>query len=369
MVKLNESTVTGSYYIDETEIGETLTITSSNVFGIVKGTDLRLGSKCKVNDLSAKAIDFNDSLFKWNVTISESLVGETTLENATFRNMLRLQRVMAYDGCIRLNRARVTDISISWARGSTTVECKQARLGNLKTSVPEAGLLWDRLHINRTQFNEFDFADFTASLSSTNHLIHKDEQRNRLARYCSFLPTFLQHGQQLRSGDMDNLIKMYEDREVTYRRAKDSADTTGDNPAASKFYMHEKKYRRRRQFWAMFTSEGNRIRNGVVWATNLGLGVLAGHGERASQVGASAFTWVVIFGLLLSIIPSPTADGTMLQPAIAFEQSLRTFVSAPSAIDQMDPSPFVERLLLVERALGIAYIPLLVFALTRSLHR
>jgi len=368
-VTLDETTITGSYYIDETEIEETLTITDSNVFDTVEGADLRLGSKCKVNDLTAKAIDFDDSLFKWNVTISESLVGEATLENATFRNILRLNKVMTYDGCIHLNNARVTDISITWARGSTTVECEQAQLGNLETTVPQDSRLWDRLYINRTQFDEFDFADFIASLSRINHLIHQDEQRSRRARYCSFLPTFLQHGRQLRSGDMDDLTKEYEDREVTYRRAKDSADTTGDNPAASKFYMHEKKYRRRRQFWAIFTNEENWLRNSVAWATNLGLGVLAGHGERASQVGVSAIILVIIFGLLLSVIPSPTADGTMFQPGIAFEQSLRTFIGAPSAIDQMNPSPLVKRLLLVERALGIAFIPLLVFALTRSLHR
>ena len=184
-----------------------------------------------------------------------------------------------------------------------------------------------------------------------------------------FLPTFLQHGLQLHRGDIDELSKIYEDYEVTYRRAKDSADTTGDNPAASKFYMHEKKYQRRRQFWAIFTGEGSRIRNVVTWMTNLGLGILSGHGERASQVVASAITLITIFGVLLFIIPSLTGSGTISQPMIAFEQSLRTFVSAPSTIDRTNTSSLVEWLLLVERALGIAFIPLLVFALTRSLHR
>ncbi|WP_080509895.1 pentapeptide repeat-containing protein [Halorubrum saccharovorum] len=368
-ITLDKATVTGEYFIDETEIEETLTITGSTVFGIVKGTDLRISSKCKIKDLTAKAIDFDDSLFKWNVTISESLVGEATFRNATFRNAFRLQRIMAYKGCIYLNHARISDMSIRWARGSTTVRCEQARLGNLETRVPKDSQLWDRLRINRTQFDEFDFADFTASLSRTDHLIHQDDQWDRSARYRAFLPTVLQHGRQLLSGDIVDLPKKYEDHEVTYRRAKDSADTTGDNPAASKFYMHEKKYQRRRQFWAIFTGEGSSIRNWIAWITNLGLGILAGHGERASQVGLSAITLVTIFGALLFIIPSLTAEGTLFQPLTALEQSLRTFVGAPSAIDRTSTPYFVEWLLLVERALGIAFIPLLVFALTRSLHR
>lgn len=368
-VELDETTVTGSYYIEESEIRETLTVTGSNIFHRFKAEDLRLGSKCEIYDLSAMIVDFSESLFKWNVTISECLVGSLTLENATFRNKLRLEEVMAYNGDIQLNNSRVTNLSIEWGRGSTAVECKRAKIGNLDTKEPDGEYLWTRLKINRTQFDGLDFADLTESLSQTNYLIHPDDQQNRMSRYRSFLPTFLKHIRQYRRRDLDDLTGDYEDREVTYRRAKDSADKTGDNPAASKFYKHEKKYRRRRRFWGVFSNTENRTRNLAAWATNLGLGILAGHGERATQVVGSAATAIVIFGFIIYTIPVFDPNGATYQLTTALEQSLRTFVGASPTIKQSDMPIFVEQILLLERALGIAFIPLLVFALTRSLHR
>lgn len=363
-------TVEGDYRLDDAEITETLKIKSINIFGELSASDIRLGSKCNVLHVSASVINFADSLFKWNVSISKCLAGDVSVENATFRNRLDIEDVSAYNSPVQLNDARIAHATIEWGRGTTDINCQGAELGNLDTELPDNDLLWNRLKINRTRFDEFEFADFTKSLNQTNHLIQQADKRGWFSRAANFLPTVSSHLRDYYRGkSMEELIRIYDNREVTYRRAKDSADTTGDNPAAAKFYMHEKKYRRRRRFWEGLTGNENRARNLLGWGVNLGLGIIAGHGERTMQTLFTAAVLLLSVGVFL-MTPFATPPSTpALQPLSALEVSSRAFVGARQIPAYEMLNGFTQGLLIIERGLAIAFVPLLVFTLTRSLHR
>lgn len=190
------------------------------------------------------------------------------------------------------------------------------------------------------------------------------------------------------------------DIESTYVKLKNGADESGDATAAGEFFYKEKEYLRRQHKRKMLSLNDDRDdvadsvlgrlnasfspRDGGKWAANELMRVTIGYGERpARTIGVAGI--IIIAGAVAHYIADtgnelrydwpgiPESLGgveIMFSYVLASLQSFVTFVMAgvPGAADGT-LNPWVRLVAQVEGFFGITFVAVLVFVLTRSIHR
>lgn len=383
----------GEVNLNGSIIEQQLILKSVNVHEGILATDIRVGSKTIVENVRGKQLDFDEGFFKWNVNLEEVYANDIDFTDTTLRNDFTVTNTVVSQAPLSLENARIHNAEINRGFFETQIDCSDATIEELTVNDFDEATIWDDIKINKTRFDGFDFTDFTASLHKIKHRIHYNRDagpiHRRFMRFCSTFGRRLVKGFDLASTpiptrDLDIMRTFRDDhldREITYRRAKDSADSTSDNTAASEFYRLEKKHRRRRRFWEIIGGGERTLSNIASYGANFLLGAASGHGERISYVGYSAGLFMIFFTVLYVIAAkpiatsTPTGDATVIQsllmtkPSIDyFFLSVASFVNIPGTIPDTAPQS-IRFISYIERFIGTAYIPLLVFTLTRSLHR
>ncbi len=213
----------------------------------------------------------------------------------------------------------------------------------------------DTIRFRRTTFDGFDFSKYHTNLLESNWNIHHFNTPDVDG------PPSLQFTKEPTPTDL----------EETYLKAKNGARASGDNRAASEFFLREMR-QRRAQHYATVRSDKSpltRLKGILSTAANDLLYVTAGYGERPSYVIGISFG-IILFATFLfqGFLASYRAPPSIWIESFLFSfQSFITFTigSPPSGSE----SPFIRMLSAFEGFLGAFLIALFVFTLTRSVHR
>lgn len=322
-------------------------------------------------------------------------------QEAQFNDTVRFRRIRAPDAVIDLQGAHLASGTIELNNEQAHFDLAGATLGQVAIEIaPSATLPADTvayLRFQRTDFVGFDFSGHAGAF--------KPEWRlDTLAASwpASALPA-----------ETDSLIKNAQ-LEDTYLRAKSGATTAGHNRAASEFFVHEMRARRRQH--ATLFQRG--IRRAIVeepssvpayaaapvlgvgraatdllrsvmpgvdrsvskrtetpawqagyrWLSNATLGMITGYGERPQRPVVASMVTVGLFAVgywLLGVTPSSPAP-LGLDYLLLSVQSFITFILGSSPVG----AGFGPQLLSAfEGFIGAFLIAVFVFSLTRSIHR
>ena len=153
-----------------------------------------------------------------------------------------------------------------------------------------------------------------------------------------------------------------ESLETTYLKAKSGADQVGAKNISSEYFIREMHYR---QLLHAIDYHRGQVRGLGRWIGNSIMRLTAGYGERPFRVVLSAVATIVLFGLFYLRSGSEVVDGAV----DAFAVSGGSFVTL---IFDQTPQLALSNLQLVamiEGFFGAMFVALLVFTLTRSIHR
>lgn len=264
-----------------------------------------------------------------------------TLRSANFDEIVRFRRLQAPTTVIDLRKATLAAGVIEQSTPPAYFDLANATVGAVELTVvdgmslPEDPLAY--LHISRTAFDGFDF-------SAHNRILKPTWQLDRLAD--SWPRTV--------GADLDR-VEQYAQREETYLRAKSGATDAGHNKAASEFFVHEMRSRRKqhaatvRQRWATLRAEaeivpwavyapvigtarniGDLVRRlsptgtrqptsttpawlaGYRWVSNGTLGLITGYGERPQRpILASVATIFLFAGGYRLLRVTPPIEGPL----------------------------------------------------------
>lgn len=388
----HSTSIDGNLKLEESIIEEQLILNSVHPKDSVLATDIRVGSKTLIEDVTAKELDFSQAFFKWNVNIDDVYARNLNLTNSTLQNRLTITKTVVSNGRLILREAQINNAEVNRGYSRLQIDCTESTIKDLNVNRFDESTIWDDIRVEKTRFDGFDFTGFTSALHSIKHRIHHNRDTEPFyQRFINFWSTLFTRSKKSINFESSpiptrNLETMQEirdghlDREITYRRAKDSADTTSDNTAASEFYRLEKKHRRRRRFWEIIGGGGRKLSNIGSYVANLLLGAVSGHGERITRVVLSAGVFLLMFTFLYLGAPQfenfatsgETFSGsTSIDTKSVIEYvflSIASFTNIPNTIPET-ASQSIRFISYIERFIGAAYIPLLVFTLTRSLHR
>lgn len=288
-------------------------------------------------------VDARYARFQGFVTIQEATFNNgADFHGVRFEESVELDRIQTPDSVIDLSEATIEAGSIHQSAPPAHFDLTDATLGNVTLSGPKDVPIFDTLRVVETDFSDFDFA-------AHRPLLDDDWTLHR------FAPT---------ETDSPTVSKL----ESTYLRARNGADESGDNTAASAFFLKEMQYRRKRLF-TRFT-DGSGVQNRAIglgrWLTNWFFNVTCGYGERPLRtVGVSGIVVVAFAGIYRGLgILEPGAS------AIAYlTLSLQTFVALILGRIPTQDSLAVQFTGAFQAFTGAFLIALFVFALTRSVRR
>lgn len=155
-----------------------------------------------------------------------------------------------------------------------------------------------------------------------------------------------------------------EDIQTTYLKAKNGANQVGATKVASEFFRREMHYRQVLHA-VNFFSGSSRVINLSRWAENSVLRISAGYGERVKRVITSAILVIVGFAIFYSLLSPPEVQ----TPVDALAISAGSFVTLIFTYTPQLSSETIQLAAMTEGFLGALFIALLVFTLTRSIHR
>jgi len=281
--------------------------------------------------------------------------GHTTFEQAVFDGPVYFKRVAAASS-IDLTETKISGGTISLPdANSPCYDLRYARVGDVSLEAPREKYddLFEYLYIKRTKFDGFEFADYTSALRPDWH-IHTN---NVPEATCT---------EPITTDTADGLA----DLEATYLKAKTGATGVGHNKAASEFFFHEMQARRKQygsQIWHADTI-GNQIRAALNWTSNTLLGVTSGYGERPRRVVGTSMFVVGFFAVLYWLLATSAdqADASGVEYLLLSIQSFITFILGDVP---QQPTFGLELITAVQGFIGAFLIALLVFTLTRSVHR
>lgn len=213
--------------------------------------------------------------------------------------------------------------------------------------------VFEYLRIRQTKFDEFDFAAYAYALKP-DWRIHTNNPPEAEAPFNT--PTRTD-------------IKALDTLEQTYLRAKNGANAVGHNVAASQFFRKEMTFRRY-QHWRRIFQAGvrSRVKAFWRWISSLLLSISTGYGEEPRRtIGISVLT-IFGFAFIYWVLPAtPEYVGRFGQGYLLVSfQSFITFILGSAPVGATPNLQFVSA---VEGFIGAFLIALLVFTLTRSIHR
>jgi hypothetical protein len=181
--------------------------------------------------------------------------------------------------------------------------------------------------------------------------------------------------------------------EATYVKAKRGAIAQGDQVAAGRLFASERLFARE-QHWRRFTGESRRTSSGETeddesqpswrtrayqravafksWFGNLFLSAVSGYGEKPQRVAGWAIATILIFSVLFWLVgdsfePAPPYGSNLGYVLVSLGSFVTLILSAPSVAE--NAGFWVNFIAGIEGLLGVSFVALLVFTLTRSIHR
>lgn len=204
--------------------------------------------------------------------------------------------------------------------------------------VNECGKSFFKLaEFNKTEFKGFRFEQITEILSKKNWELYSDKIIS---------------------------IRTATEAESTYRKAKNGAHNRGDSKHASEFFIKEMSSRRKKNKLRFFQRSGKTVRSLFSYTTLTILSVLTGYGERQLRPFYASIILILIFGFIYTFLPTFSQDHTT---SLVF--SLQSFTAFVLEKPSLSVGTVVEILSGVQALVGAFMIGLLVFTLTRSIHR
>jgi len=282
-----------------------------------------------------------------SVTVSGSL----DLSEATFVE-LRLEPNSGEqrDRCIDFRGCEIDRGTLGQPNdGRVLYDLTDATVGDVEFVGPVRTPIADRVRFVRTRFDGFVFENDDLEPAATGW------------RLCEvFDATLLPPDSR---GDPTT-----EARRQTFLHAKNGADQTGNETAASAFFYRELTYRRRRHAELARDADlipRDRLSNAISWLRNGTMMILTGYGERPDRVVyASLLTVFVFAGIYTALLPEST--GTTVDRLVYSFQSFVAFIPG-SGIAEPDPS--VELISSFQAFIGAFFIALFVFTFTRRINR
>ncbi|XGI83031.1 pentapeptide repeat-containing protein [Halorutilales archaeon Cl-col2-1] len=342
------------------------------------------------------SLDCEYATFNGMVRIIQTHIEDgVTFTGADFSDFVELRKLKVPNDVVSLKGATLSSGVIEIDENPTYYDMTEASIGKVSikgvSGAPQD--LFSYIRISRTDFEGFDF---------TAHDIYLKPDW-KLDRLVEDWPT------EDETQECDELQK-YESLEETYLRAKSGATEAGHNKAASEFFVHEMKCRRREHTisakqrlsevliespdsvveyilapWigvgcslldivshlSPQRKRGSREKKPVwkasyQWLSNATLGIIAGYGERPKRPVIFSVTTIFLFAVLYWMVDAPpTSEGTFGYLLLS-TQSFITFILGSSPVD----TELLPQLLSsIEGFIGAFLIAVFVFTLTRSIHR
>jgi len=302
-------------------------------------------------------VDASYAEFKGEARFTETKFEDVAAFNyATFERTAVFKRVSGGMDWIDLEEATISKgVFAQPADNVAFFDLTQATVGevNLGTGSQVDPHAFEYLRIRQTKFDEFDFASYAYALKP-DWRIHTNDPPGIEAPF----ETPSKHS-------LETLNAL----EQTYLRAKNGANNVGHNLAASQFFRKEMAYRRY-QHWRRMFQDGawSRLKAFWRWGSNQLLNATTGYGEEPNRtIGISILT-IIGFALIYWALPAtPDHVGRFGQGYLLISfQSFITFILGSAPVGATPNLQFVSA---VEGFVGAFLIALLVFTLTRSIHR
>ncbi|KAA9400788.1 hypothetical protein Har1131_19160 [Haloarcula sp. CBA1131] len=153
-----------------------------------------------------------------------------------------------------------------------------------------------------------------------------------------------------------------EDLQTTYLKAKNGANQVGAKKIASEFFRREMHYR---QILHAAEQSGSRSLGWVRWLENATLRLTAGYGERPLRAIGSLLVTIFVFALIYLLVQPASVDG----PLDALLVSIGSFATLIFSTTPQLSSQVGQTIAMIEGVFGAIFAALLVFTLTRSVHR
>lgn len=302
-------------------------------------------------------LDGGYATFKGEARFNETTFGgETSFANATFADALYLNDVTVHS-IIEFSEAVIRGgvINVPTGAESPVYDFSFASLYAVTFSAPDPikNTLFRYLLINQTTFEDFNFTDHLQYLKPSWDLY-------------TTAGTGVDNPLEPESHTKESLSAL----EATYNRAKIGAKEQGHNKAASEFFFKEMNTRRKQYLTRFREISGvkSRLVLLVRWFSNATLGLVSGYGERPSYVITNSAVVIALFSGVYWVFSYPaSATGILGSEHLIFSiQSFVTLIFGPTPGDAL---PVVQFLSALEGLIGAFLIALLVFTLTRSIHR
>jgi|GEM_PF-5486719 len=356
-------------YLNHIESSARVRMNDVSISGILSLVDADFTEVVNMRDLTVGAINGDRSTFEDRLTLSIARCSPPQPVSVTFADATLTAGKLTFpvDGSVQLNLT-------------------ETRLGDVRLSGREEPLDFDPITFSRTQFDGFDF---TAPA-------HRQALRATAYRLHTTSGSATQSPQELES---------------TYNKAKNGAMSIGDNDAASRFFIYEKRARRRSYLSSTEVSSTllSKFARGRTWPieipmdqtlmatltrfrgivpsaalTALSQGrrllssfsnwlheITTGYGERPWRPVIVSFVVISLFAVAYRFVwsvgeprPPSTYEGTA-GAVILSAESFTTLVLGGGEVSD----PIIRLLAYAEGFIGAFLIALFVFTLTRSVHR
>ncbi|WP_137285473.1 pentapeptide repeat-containing protein [Halorussus salinisoli] len=242
-------------------------------------------------------------------------------------------------------------------KGSVVYDLAGAEVGDVSFEGTSRGSLLSWYNLRRTTFDGFDFGDYRRELDEADWRLHD-------------LNPSMEQVRRSITAVSDSPVDRPEVLETTYLKARTEAANRGDNEAASRFFRHEMRWRRKRHLSQVRSGHSvkRRLQGLARGVYNWLLGAMTGHGELSRRVVYSSTFIIVVFAVVYRATYAAAFEGEVgITDYLIFSaQTFITFLlgTAPAS------SPLGLRILtVVEGFVGAFFVALFVFTLTRSVNR
>lgn len=300
--------------------------------------------------------------------------GEHNFNQANFLRITDFSNVVV-NGSLDLSKTFVKEINLTPDEKNDTTQCVDFRQSEIKRGTlsqpPDGDILYDMTDaiVGDVQFtdpNNRIISDHVRFVRTRfDGFVFENDDLNPAAsgwKLCDvFNESVLSESSQT---ELDN-----ESRRQTYLNAKNGADQTGNNTAASAFFYRELTYRRRQYADFVRNTElslKDRISNANKWLRNATMMVLTGYGERPDRVIYGSIILVSLFAGLYNEL-SPEDENVVIMDHFIF--SLQSFVAFLPGSNTTGPTRIVEFLSTFQAFIGAFFIALFVFTFTRRINR
>ena len=386
-IRLRQASMEAETTFTDTNIQGTAVFTKSSFDGNADFRTTRFGDRIDFTQVSFRDVSFSNASFRAPVRFDGATARSASSERCRFGSNVSLEGIQISEQAIFDGVTPPTSMVFSRARfgGSLSFEdlragqeatlldfsratisrgtfapktesqmlfdFSRATIGDVEfetpTSTEHISNPFDRYRFVRTEFDGFDFSEYSDVLKKAEWRLHGTS-----------------------SSDFENEWfekPDYDDLEKTYLKAKNGAETVGATQAEAEFFrkkliFRRKDYRRRMQTAPL----KQKFRLFFPWVSNWMFNLSSGYGERPrNTIIASVVTILLFAGLFSGFLSEPPYGGT------AFDY---LFLSIESFVSMIIGTPTIESSLVRVLAqfqgfLGGFYIALFVFALTRSLYR